>query len=194
MPAPRTRRSRFAALAALLAASFTLASAGTSLAAAPTADDRLLPPVGTCANELDLTATRGAQREAMRCLVNHVRTNAGLPQLKVDPILWWSAIDKAYDIVECRDFRHEACGRSTSYWALYEGYGQDIAENIAYGPADWGTARATMNMWMQSPGHRANILDPRRKDFGVGMAQTTTFPGVEGWKTQVWVQHFGFGR
>jgi uncharacterized protein YkwD len=194
MPAPRTRRSRFAALAALLAASFTLASAGTSLAAAPIADDRLMPPVGTCADELDLTATRSAQREAMRCLVNHVRTNAGLPQLTVDPILWWSAIDKAYDMVDCREYRHDACGRSTSFWALDGGYGREIAENIYAGPTDWGTARTMMNGWLQSPGHRSNILDPRNKDFGVGMAQTTTLPGLEGWKTQVWVQHFGFGR
>lgn len=39
------------------------------------------------------------------------------------------------------------------------------AENIAAGQA---TPEAVMRTWMNSTGHRANILDPRFTDIGVG--------------------------
>lgn len=44
-------------------------------------------------------------------------------------------------------------------------YGMPVAENIAYG---WGGAQATFNAWMNSPGHRANILNCSYTHIGIG--------------------------
>src|SRR5215218_4953353 len=71
----RIRRLRLAALTAALVLVLVLAS--PAAASAPS-DDPLLPPAGTCAHELDVTATVDEQAAAMRCLVDGVRANAGL--------------------------------------------------------------------------------------------------------------------
>jgi len=54
------------------------------------------------------------------------------------------------------------------------------AENIAYGQAD---AAAVMRAWLESPGHRANILDCDLTKLGVGVAEGPGGP----W----WTQLFG---
>lgn len=48
-----------------------------------------------------------------------------------------------------------------------------IGENIAWGGGSLGTHRAIVRAWMRSAGHRANLLNPRFRDVGVGVA-----PGV----------------
>src|SRR5262249_52419968 len=42
-----------------------------------------------------------------------------------------------------------------------------LGENIAYG---FGTAQGVMTAWMNSPGHRANILDPNYTEIGIAVA------------------------
>jgi uncharacterized protein YkwD len=56
-----------------------------------------------------------------------------------------------------------------------------VGENIAYG---YPTARAVMRAWMNSRGHRRNILRPGYTHVGLGLAQTPS--GV-----LYWVQNFG---
>ena len=55
------------------------------------------------------------------------------------------------------------------------------AENIAYGQK---TAKAVMDAWMNSSGHRANILNANVKEIGVGAA--TSSGGTIYW-TQMFV-------
>jgi len=52
-------------------------------------------------------------------------------------------------------------------------------ENIAEGQP---TPEAVMSAWMNSPGHRANILNPTYRSIGIGVVQ-----GPEG---PVWTQDF----
>jgi uncharacterized protein YkwD len=54
-------------------------------------------------------------------------------------------------------------------------------ENIAYGNV---TADQMMTMWMNSPGHRANILNPGFTRVGVGAVRTTS---GRWWATQDFV-------
>lgn len=44
-----------------------------------------------------------------------------------------------------------------------------IGENIAWGGGSLGTHRAIVRAWMRSAGHRANLLNPRFRDVGVGV-------------------------
>jgi uncharacterized protein YkwD len=80
------------------------------------------------------------------------------------PALMAAAAAKAADMKSC-GYGHEACGRAFDYEIHAKGYpGRCYGENIAYGqksPHDVFVA------WMNSPGHRANILNPDYRDLGV---------------------------
>jgi uncharacterized protein YkwD len=54
-------------------------------------------------------------------------------------------------------------------WEIYfEGTPYTVmGENLAKGYSD---AKTVVDAWMKSPGHRANILNPDYKQFGVGQA------------------------
>jgi len=55
-------------------------------------------------------------------------------------------------------------------------------ENIAYGQR---TPAEVMKGWMNSPGHRANILSPSYTHIGIGLAKTRN--GVNYW-TQMFIK------
>lgn len=59
----------------------------------------------------------------------------------------------------------------------------NLGENIARGQAD---PDAVMNAWMNSPGHRANILNCAFKEIGIGVHKGDGGP----W----WTQDFGASR
>src|SRR6185295_2218657 len=46
-----------------------------------------------------------------------------------------------------------------------------LGENIAYGYSD---AASVVNAWMNSAGHRANILNPMYTEMGAGVVRTDT--------------------
>jgi uncharacterized protein YkwD len=45
-----------------------------------------------------------------------------------------------------------------------------LGEDLAWGSGALGTARAIVRGWMNSPGHRANILNGRFREAGIGVA------------------------
>jgi len=111
-------------------------------------------------------------------IVNLERANAGVPALRYDPALARTAQAHAVDMVAQNYFDHTSPdGRDFSDRATAAGYqGFATGENIARGQAD---AEAVMNSWMDSPGHRKNILSANSNEMGVGVEQRT------------WVQVFG---
>lgn len=64
--------------------------------------------------------------------------------------------------------------------AGYSGW-QTLGENVAFG---FTSVDSVMNAWMNSPGHRANILNAAFHD--VGLSEVATASGVE-----YWTQDFG---
>lgn len=63
----------------------------------------------------------------------------------------------------------------SSSWAL--------AENIAWGSGSYATPRSIVNGWMHSSGHRDNILSPRFRHVGVGVARGTPVGSSSGGAT-----------
>ncbi|NEW09750.1 LysM peptidoglycan-binding domain-containing protein [Paenibacillus sp. SYP-B3998] len=100
-------------------------------------------------------------------LVNQERTNAGLKPLATDKSLSAMALDKAKDMYNNHYFDHTSptfgspFNMMTSYGIQYSYAG----ENIAMGQQ---TPQAVMNAWMNSTGHRQNILSPNYTKIGVG--------------------------
>jgi hypothetical protein len=57
-----------------------------------------------------------------------------------------------------------------------------LGENIAAGQT---SADAVFQAWMNSPGHRANILDARANEIGIGHAYTTSSTYRHYWTMEV---------
>jgi uncharacterized protein YkwD len=109
------------------------------------------------------------------CLVNNQRTSRGLPALRWNRLLWQAANGHAADMVHRHYFSHTTPGgttfldriRRTGYFSgarwWYAG------ENIAWGSGSRATPSAIVTAWMNSPGHRANILSRNYRETGVGV-------------------------
>ncbi len=126
----------------------------------------------------------------MRCLTNFARQRSGRRSLLAVAKLARSAGSKSADMLRCNDFDHEACGRDFSYWIERVGYlaaSCGAAENIALGTGSSATPRSIFQAWIDSPGHRRNILGPF-DDIGIGL-QVGALDGDS--SVHVWTQHFG---
>ncbi len=182
-------------LAAVTAALLLTTAVATAVAARPY--DYLLAPTSVCTNQTNASQSVATQEYAMRCMHNYVRTKKGLPSLRTHSLLTDSSGYKASDILRCQDFSHTACGRDTFYWTKRVGYASGCwgaGENIAWGAGtrdgvQLGSARQIMSAWLNSEGHRLNILNPRFRDKGVGLVKGR-YSGHSG--SQVWVTHFGY--
>ncbi len=88
---------------------------------------------------------------------NKERAKAGLSPLKGDPKLTQAALAHARDMAEHGKMAHEGSDGSTpAQRAGRLGYRHvKTGENVAYGQS---TVEAVMRAWMNSPGHKENIL------------------------------------
>lgn len=111
-------------------------------------------------------------------LVNKQRVNNGLQPLTKNWTLAKMARCKSQDMVTHNYFSHTSPVYGSPF-TMMQDFGLKFTaagENIAEGQP---TPQAVMNAWMNSPGHRANILSPAYNQIGVGMAKTSS--GVIYW-------------
>lgn len=174
----------------LLSVAIALAAFASALpAAAGAANGGLIAPPSACPGQGSPGAPAGKQVRAMRCMTNFARQRRGLPRLAGLPSLDRAARRKSGDLLRC-GFEHEACGREFTYWfgqVGYQGRCTALGENIAWGTGSLGTVRNIFSAWIDSPGHRANILGDF-KEIGIGL-RVGTLEGQRG--AHVWTQEFG---
>lgn len=127
-----------------------------------------IAPESVCPNQSTTSATVAQKNQAMICMTNYGRNfNGGLAPLAQNTPLMNAAASKANDIITCNEFSHTACGRPFDYWILQNAYGgRCYGENIAQG---YQTVKAAFTGWMNSSGHRANILNASYHDIGVAV-------------------------
>ena len=115
-------------------------------------------------------------------LVNIERSNAGIPALKPDPELMAAAMYKCRDLSESCQFSHNSAtyGEAYKLMDVFNIHYISWGENIASGQ---DTPEEVMNAWMESPGHRENILDSRFQYIGVGFM-------YDGYYSTIWSQEF----
>lgn len=115
-------------------------------------------------------------------LVNEERAKAGLSPLQESAQASKAASVRAEEIT--RSFSHTRPDGSSFSTALQQNgvSFRSSGENIAYGQR---TPQEVMNSWMNSQGHRANILNPNFTAIGVGYVQNSS--GVGYW-TQLFVR------
>ncbi|MGW7269346.1 CAP domain-containing protein [Streptomyces sp. NPDC054864] len=102
-------------------------------------------------------------------LTNAERTAAGLRPLSPDPLLTVAAQNHSADMIARAFYAHTSPdGGEPWHRASAAGSGhRAIGENIACGQR---TPAEVVDGWMNSPGHRANILKPSFTHLGVGYA------------------------
>jgi uncharacterized protein YkwD/stress response protein SCP2 len=116
-------------------------------------------------------------------LTNAERARAGLRPLAVDPLLAAAAQAHSTDMV-ARAFYSHTSPDGSQPWDRATAAGarrRTIGENIACGQR---TPAEVVEGWMNSPGHRANILKPDFTHIGIGFAGG-------GQKGTYWTQLFG---
>lgn len=111
-------------------------------------------------------------------IVNEERSNAGLSYLETDESLSKAAQLRAEELT--KKFSHTRPNGSSCFTAIKSDAFGSKGENIAMGQTD---ASAVMISWMDSAGHRENILNPSFTHIGVGCY---TYEG-----RKHWVQLFG---
>lgn len=118
---------------------------------------------------------------------NLARQERGLPPLEEKEELNLSAFMKVNDIFEKQYFSHiSPLGEGPSHLAQRAGYEfVAIGENLALG--GFTDEKDLVAAWMQSPGHRDNILSKSYRDIGVAVLKSE----YNGRTTWVAVQHFG---
>ncbi len=101
---------------------------------------------------------------------NQNRVANGLPALQVNPLLMAAAQEKVNDMTTKGYFAHTSPqGLTPWYWFENVGYSFSYAgENLAVNFAD---SQDVTNAWMNSPEHRANILDTNYTQIGMAAAQ-----------------------
>ena len=130
-----------------------------------------------CANT-DLTPTAdnlALVSAAVLCLHNQIRAQAGLPALKANVKLQKAAQGHSIDMVNEGFFDHtNPAGDTFVDRIVAAGYvkrndGWTLGENLAWGTGDLSTPAGVMNAWMNSPGHKANILKKAYREVGIGI-------------------------
>ncbi|MDX3053324.1 CAP domain-containing protein, partial [Streptomyces scabiei] len=113
-------------------------------------------------------------------LVNAERAKAGCSPVTVDAKLTKAAQNHSQDMADHSNMSHTGSDGSSMTDRLGRvGYAyRSAGENVAAG---YGTADSVMDGWMNSPGHKANILNCGFKEIGIGLAG----PG------NYWTQNFG---
>ena len=168
-----------------------------------------VPPSTTMANTVTKTtlpittlpiATTGFEAEILR-LTNVERASAGLSTVTACNTLTLAARGHSARMLDGQFFSHtdpasnkKAVDRIRDTGYLDGANGWSVGENIAMGQS---TAAATMTSWMNSPGHRANILNAAFTHLGVGVV----VGAFQEWKSEYsnWdavpfsTQNFGYG-
>jgi len=161
-------RRRAAALAIALAALALAAPAGASAADCPGAD--LVPDADNLGQVADATV----------CLLNAERAAGGLGSVSRNGALDQASMSFSQRMVAEAFFAHNSPDGGTLVDRLtgsgYLGGGGAawaVGENIAWGQAQLSTPASIVRAWMESPGHRANILSDHYGEIGIGLALGT---------------------
>jgi uncharacterized protein YkwD len=178
--------------------------AGVLMLAAPPAadlqtDEAFARKSSVCPNAhtepQDLTAD--AATEAIRCLLEK-RRGARADSLAANGKLDNAAQRHTEHMLDHGCFSHECPGepgmvprvKATGY--LNGARAWSVGENLAWGEEHLGTPAAIVEAWMNSPGHRANILNRSFEDLGIGfMHGTPKDPRADG---ATYTTDFGFNH
>src|SRR5215210_3321978 len=110
------------------------------------------------------------------CLLNKQRRAHGMRPLRMSRRLALAARGHSAEMAQAKYFSHNSrSGASFLDRIRRAGYLRraqrwSVGENIAWGTGHLSTPRSIVRAWMQSPGHRANILQRSFRHIGIGLS------------------------
>lgn len=113
---------------------------------------------------------------ALLAETNHARQGQHKPNLTQNSLLDKAATAKAQDMVARNYWSHLTPDGKTP-WSFIDIYGykyQKAGENLAYGFAG---SDEVVKGWLNSPAHKANLLDGDYRDVGFGIVNSPDFQG-----------------
>jgi uncharacterized protein YkwD len=116
-----------------------------------------------------------AAAHALQCLINGVRAQHGLQAVRANGRLRLAARRHAADMAAHDFFAHDSpAGTTVSSRVKHAGYLGGVrewwlGEALAWGRSSAGAPRAILRGLLNSPPHRAILLDPNFRDLGVGV-------------------------
>jgi len=133
------------------------------------------------------TPAKAAHRIVVRatlCMLNSVRSRHGLGPLELNRRLSRAARRHARDMARRKYFSHDTLGggsfvdriRHTGY--LHGAHRWAVGENLAWATHGQSAPRGVTELWMKSPGHRANILNGTFREIGIGIVGRAPVRGV----------------
>jgi len=147
----------------------------------------------SASNRIPTPAALEQARAATLCLLNRERAAQGLPALVMDARLTQASQLHSDDMGRRDFYAHEnpdGLGPSPRVYA--QGLppdGTTVAENIHWGTGWLATPKEIVRDWMDSPGHRRNILRAEVSHVGVGIGFDAPRPGHRG-QARVYATNF----
>jgi uncharacterized protein YkwD len=129
--------------------------------------------------------TNAEVKQTTLCLLNRQRKMHGRRALKANRRLARAARKHARDMVDRKYFDHttpsgvDFVDRIMRQDYVDPGEAWTLGENLAWGSYQLATPKSIVRSWMHSPGHRANILNPRFREIGIGVVVGAPERGVE---------------
>ncbi len=159
--------------------------------AVPQASDSsaLAAVASSCAGATTAAGDEHSRLEAMYCGINVVRRAYGLHFVMGNVPLNRSSLLKANAVRRC-GFTHTPCGMSFTRTFREAGYlpARGFGENLAWGQGELGSPVYTLQLWLNSPPHRKNLLTASWRDLGIAFERGHMF-GRDG--VALWVMQFG---
>ena len=127
-------------------------------------------------NQNTQTSTLSTDEQEVFNLINKQRTNNGLKSLKIDTEVQRVARIKAQDMVDNNYFSHTSPTYGSPFDMLksFKISYKSAAENIAANSNNSGA----VNSWMNSSGHKANILNSSYNYTGIGVVSSSKYGKV----------------
>jgi uncharacterized protein YkwD len=116
--------------------------------------------------------------------LNEVRVANGLVPLKPSSSLSAAAEQHSAEMLADGYFAHDSANgspfwrRIQRYYPSHNGY-WSVGENLIWSSGSLG-ATSALKLWLSSPEHRANILNPHWREIGVAALSETDAPGTFG--------------
>jgi len=132
------------------------------------------------------TSNLAGVKGAILCLLNAERKARGLKPLRANGRLARAAALHSHDMVAKRYFSHTSLTgedfvvRIKRVGYIRPGKAWTLGENLAWGTGSLAAPVGIVRGWMESPGHKANILNGRFQEVGIGIALGVPLPDVGG--------------
>jgi uncharacterized protein YkwD len=151
----------------------------------------LVAPAGASAactdtEVLPSTETLPVVAAATVCLLNEERAAHGLDPVQENSALTKASLAYSQRLVTESFFAHEApdgtdvVDRLTAAGYIRPGSGWEVGENLAWAQGVLASPRNVVKAWMESPGHKTNVLTRSYREIGIGIVLGTPRGGHDG--------------